>query len=66
MASRSVSVTPSAHRLEELSPLSILLLASIGAKLVDPHGGGYAAAVLDYNYAYILKKSQTKHITLGL
>ena len=39
MVSRSVSVAPSAIRLAALSPISILLLAAIGAKLVGPHGG---------------------------
>ena len=39
MASRSVSVTPSAHRLAALSPLSILLLVVIIAQLVGTHGG---------------------------
>ena len=37
--SRPVSVVPLMHRLAALSPLSILLLAAIGAKLEGPHGG---------------------------
>ena len=44
----------------KLLHLTSQLLAAIGANLVGPRGGGSAAAMCDYNWAFF--KCQTKHM----
>ena len=72
VASRSVSVAPSAHPLVALSPLSILLLAAIGAKLIGPNGGLQVGKwtvhdlLLPDSYSYFLTPTPTPRLLLLL